>query len=81
MCLPVHVKGSTQVSIANVMQQQGHLQAALGKYGEAVLEATLGLNHLEPAKTRVNIKAAHAQMQILHSRLKLHYFSILVQVR
>ena len=47
----------------------------------AIRVAKLGLEHLEPAKTRVNIKAAHAQMQILHSRLELHYFSILVQVR
>ena len=35
MCLLVHVKDATQASIANVMDQQGHLQAALDKYGGA----------------------------------------------
>ena len=66
MCLPVHVKGSTQVSIANVMQQQGHLQAALGKYGEAVLEATLGLNHPHVADTKNKCAACFSMVCVDH---------------
>ena len=51
---PNHLEvAQTKVNIANVLQQQGQLQPALEKYNEAlpVLEATLGREHLDVAKT------------------------------
>ena len=50
-------EGFLQASIANVMQQQGQLQAALEKYGEAppVLEAKGGRNHPSVAATYGNM--------------------------
>ena len=74
----MHVLAFAQVNIANVLRRQGQLQAALEMYIEAlpVLEAKLGRNHLDTAKTLNNIGAVYYAQGKLSEALEMWHESL-----